>query len=60
MSTTIALTLMFAAVTSGLGISRQVHGYRHFKTWPFLAGAVFATGMMLWFAFAASWVYRHG
>jgi FtsH-binding integral membrane protein len=59
MQIAIAATLLLAAVTSGLGVSRQIHGYRTFHTWPFLIAAIFSTVMMLWFAFSAGWVYNH-
>jgi hypothetical protein len=59
MQIVIAATLLLAAVTAGLSVSRQVYGYRMYRTWPFLIAAIFSASMMLWFAFAAVWIYNH-
>jgi hypothetical protein len=54
----IGVMLFFAAVTSGLGISRQFHGYRVYKTWPFAMALGANLIMTCWFAWAAVWVIR--
>jgi hypothetical protein len=55
----IAITLLFASITSGLGVSRQVHGFNHTQNKMFLSAAIFAGCMMIWFAYAAVWVFQH-
>jgi hypothetical protein len=52
----IAITLMFAAITCGLGINRQIASYKIYRGRPLLAGLILTTVMMMWFAIAGIWV----
>jgi hypothetical protein len=54
MHTLIALTL------SGLGVSRQIHGYRVYKNKLFAIATAFSALMLVWFAYAAVWMLRNG
>jgi hypothetical protein len=56
----ITITLLFASATSNLAISRQIHGYRVHRVWPYWIAALFAAIMTTWFLFAAIWEYWNG
>ena len=59
MHTAIAVTLLLAGITSGLGMRRAMTNFTVRPSWftalPFLT----ATVMMLWFMGAAFWSFRH-
>jgi hypothetical protein len=58
-SDAIAITLLFGAITSALGINRQMETYRCYHGWRFLTALVLTVVFMVWFAIAAVWMFWH-
>ena len=52
----IALTLLFCAATSVLGVSRQVVAWYATRNWLFGVAAIFSLCMTAWLGYLAIWM----